>query len=586
MSGASGARKRLGVKIGLLACVVLGAVLRARGLTWQIPMDDEWHGIDFALSHDVWFLFTHFSRAGANSVPWNLYLRGALDTIGWTEVTIVLPSLIAGVGLLWLFPRWIARRFGSVPALVSAAVLAISPFLVFYSRMARAYSVVLFFECFALLALLDWLREARRRHAVVLVVFGALAVWTHAAALASMAGALTAAIVWRALLARREASSSVPSVRQLIIAGIAMLALAGSLWLPALMHPLPSPVHPPARFASSTFTGLLQLWIGSANPFFELASVLTVAGGVVLLARSARGELIVLAATVCAGLVAVLLTRPNLAGTGFVLARYLLPAYLLGSLAVGVAAQAIARAAASSMGRTLRLGAVFASIVFAYVLGPLPRIHGAINSFTKHPAFQASYGEHDPDRALPDPLDDGVSVAVRRSQLQPFYSQLARERGQAPIIEYPFLLGEDVNLLYFPQQLHRRPVLAGYYTSGAQDRDVFGIEVGSSSAQVRVSAGYIVNATMVDHVLGTWARDRRIRFRTVVNILDPVEVARSGAEYLVLHGNLLREFFQIGPARIRSNFVTRIRPELVARYGVPVFENDLITVFRLRERPR
>ena len=57
----------------LVLLLLLGALLRLHGLGGQIPIDDEWHGLDFALTHDLWFLFNHFSRAGANSIPFNLY---------------------------------------------------------------------------------------------------------------------------------------------------------------------------------------------------------------------------------------------------------------------------------------------------------------------------------------------------------------------------------------------------------------------------------------------------------------------------------------------------------------------------------
>jgi hypothetical protein len=269
-----------------------------------------------------------------------------------------------------------------------------------------------------------------------------------------------------------------------------------------------------------------------------------------------------------------------------VLARYLLPGFLLASLAVGVAAQALVRQAATLVGRNLRWGAVFAGIALLYFLGPLPRIHGRVNSFTKHPAFQASYAAQNPERALPDPLDDGTARPVGRAQLQPFYAALGRIPGAAPIIEYPFLLGEDANLCYFAQQSHGRPVLAGYYQSGAGPRDVFGIAVGPRDPDQPLppSPGFIVNAMMVDHVLGRRPADSRVRFRTTVDILDAAAVERSGAELLVLHGNLLREFFGVGPAGAHSDFALGIRRELFARYGMPVFENDLITVLRVSRR--
>ena len=579
--------------LALVACLALGAFLRLHGLRDQIPMDDEWHGLDFALSRDLWFLFTHFSRAGANSVPFNLYLRALLHTFGWTEVSIALPSLLAGLGLLWVFPRWVWRRFGTLSAVVTAALLAISPFLVFYSRVARAYSVVLLFECLALLALCEWLHTARRRHALGLVVFGALAIWTHASAVPALAAAAAAAAGQRWVRSRRATAPLAPSVRQLAAAGLGMLGLAGALWLPALWSPMPGIWHASANFSIQGFAGMCELLSGTAFVPLQIIYGVLALAGIGLAARIARQDLIVLGAAVAGSLLAVLATRPNLSGVAPVLLRYLLPLSLLASLAIGVALETAVRAATSRRSKSLVFATALCLVAALFAFGPLPRLFGATNSFTKHPAFSFDYAKHDPDRARPDPLAPVAEPGLRRSELQPFYAELAREVGDAPVIEYPFILGEDANLMYFAQQVHRRPVLAGYYPSGALDRDVFGIAVGSRSASDSrpSSPGYILSGMMVDHVLGRPERaartkdDVRIRFRTVVDIADPDAVSRSRAQYLILHWNLLREFFQIGPEWGKSWFVARIREQLIARYGVPVFENGVICVFRVKVGP-
>lgn len=567
----------------IFTCMVLGAYLRVRGIAAQIPLDDEWHALDFALARDLGFLFTHFSRAGANSVPFNLYLRVLLNTVGWNETTIVLPSLVAGVALLWVFPQWVRRRIGSEAAMVSAFLLAIAPFLVFYSRTARAYSVLLLLECLALLGLNQWLREARRRHAAALVVFGALAIWTHASALAPMLAAVIVAAVLRARQARQPRIPPMPSARQIVTAGLAMLALAGALWLPALLHPLPSPMHGSAHFSASTFAGLAELWSGNAHWPVQVLWGLVVLAGIGLAVRAAHEEIMVLLAAVAGGLIVVLVIRPNLAGIAGVLARYLLPAFAVLSLAAGIAVQTLLRRLATAAGRCLLVAGTVALLALMYALGPLPRIYGEPNNFTKHPALQFAFAPGDPNRARPDPLEQGAKAGISRDELQSFYLRLAAEGGSSPVIEYPFLLGEDVNLLYFSQQVHRRPVLAGYYRSGARDEDTFGIAVGPRAADgtAHLSPGYITNAMMIDHVLGRVPRGSRVHFRSIVDIQDPAAVRRSGAEYLILHGNILRELFHIGPEGARSTFVERIRDQLVARYGKPVFENDLVTVLRV-----
>jgi hypothetical protein len=86
---------------------------------------------------------------------------------------------------------------------------------------------------------------------------------------------------------------------------------------------------------------------------------------------------------------------------------------------------------------------------------------------------------------------------------------------------------------------------------------------------------------MVDHVLGRPENDSRIQLHTVVDIADPAAVSKSRAQYLILHWNLLWEFFHIGPEWGKSWFVGRIREQLVARYGAPVVDNAVICVFRV-----
>jgi hypothetical protein len=567
-------------------CVLVGAFLRVRGISWQIPIDDEWHGLDFALTRDAWFLLTHFSRAGANSVAFNVCLRGLLVTLGWSEITIVLPSLLAGVALLWFFPSWIRRRFGAEAAVVSAALLAIAPFLIAYSRTARVYSALLLFECLALVALAEWLRTAERRHAVVWVGFGALSIWSHLTALPLLFAAVATAAARRAWLHRKGATPEGPRARDLLVASAIMLALAGALWLPPLLHALPSPVHGAAHFSVSTFVGLTPLLCGTARLPVQIVVGLVALLGMGLAARAAREEMLLFAAALAGVLLVVVATRTNSAGYSGVLARYLLPLFPLVSLAIGVAAQTALRRARTARRRCLCWGAVAALLAALYAAGPLPRIYAATNSFSKHPALQFDYAEHDPDSARPDPLEDGAMPGLHRSQLQPFYARLASEGGSAPVIEYPFLLGRNLNLFYFAQQVHHRPVFAGYYHSGVQDEDRYGFALGPRRTvpAEHLSPGYIMDNMTIDHVFGRGQRNVRIRFRTVVDILDEAAVKRSRAEYLILHGNILQEFFHWGPERTRGYFVGRILAQLAARYGAPVFDNDFITVFRLSGR--
>jgi hypothetical protein len=387
----------------LVGSLLLGAFLRVWGLGGQIPLDDEWHGLDFALTHDFWFLLTHFSRAGANSIPFNLYLRALLGSFGWTEWSLALPSLLAGLGLLWVFPRWVGRRFGPGAAVVSAALLAMAPFLVFYSRVARAYSAVLFFECLALVALCEWMQTARRRHAVGFVIFGALAIWGHASALPSLLTAVAAGASHRWLRSRGAAAPCVPRVWHVVGAGLGMLGLAGALWLPALWTPMPVMWLSPAHFSGRTFLGARALISGTDALSLQVAYFVLALAGVGLAARRLPQDLTVWAAAVGGGLLAVLVARPNSGEVAGVFVRYLMPAFLLASLAIGVAVETALRIASTRIPQRLLLGTALTLLAALLALGPLPRLVGATNSFTKHPAFQFDYADDDPDQARRDP---------------------------------------------------------------------------------------------------------------------------------------------------------------------------------------
>jgi hypothetical protein len=563
----------------LASIAVAGAWLRGHHLAQQIPIDDEWHGLDFALSSDAWFLLTHFSRAGANSVPYNVYLRVLLSSLGWSEVTIVLPSLVGGILLLWVFPSWVWRRFGAVTGIVTATVLAISPFLIFYSRVARAYSAMFLLQTVALVALAEWLRDNRRRDAVAFALSGGVAIWVHATALPALAAAVAVAVLlcWRRR--RTTPGEAGPSARAAVMAGLGTLALAGLLWLPALRSPMPEVFHAPGQPTLRTFSEAWLLVCGTGTSWLAILCLVVALVGVLLALLRHRPETLLFVGAVVGCVLSVLIGRPNASGAAGVLVRYTLPVFVLFSLGLGVAAQTMVDRLAAVRAKALAGVMVAALLGAVLVLGPLPSRYGRVNSFTKHPALGFDVRDCGDDRTRPDPLAATPEQPLRRADLEPFYEDLARTQGQRPIIEYPFLLGEDANLFYFAQQVHRRPVLAGYRHSGATDKDVFGFAVsGAPSAQVRPpSSGFITNAMMVDHVLGR--RPDNPGLHTLVDIDDPKALAQSDAEYLVLHWNLLREFFRVGPQWAKSGFVADARARLVGLYGAPLIDNEVITVF-------
>jgi hypothetical protein len=571
----------------LSAILAVGAWLRLWRLGSQIPFDDEWHAISYVVDHDLGYLLTHFTRLGANSVPHNLYLRLAHQTIGLSEWSIAFPSLLCGLLLLWFFPRWVWERCGASAGVVSGVMLALSPFLIFYSRFARPYAPLLLVEFLAVTSLLGWAATGRKRQRALAVGFGALAMWIHVTAIPPLFAAWTAACLLQRRAHRRQASAG-PSPGKLLTAGLVMLAAAFLLMLPSLLragNPSPDATEP---FTLHTADALSQLLLGSSQlgPRLLLASATSF--GLWLAARKLPAELAVLGAAALAAVVTVLVAHPNQSEIGAIFARYALPIFWLPALALGVAAQWFAgRIPATGLWRWTAAAAGLGLTLALCLAGPLPYVYVEPASFTKHPAFQYEYPDFDAAASLPDPVMDKYP-RLARAELHPFYARVARAGGQAPIIEYPFLIGENVNRLYLAQMLHRRPVLAGYYASGTTRFDLFGLALGEPLDRRSREAlpGYMMGEMTVDQALGHLVSRAKIRFRTVIDIADLDALRGSGAEYLVLHWNPAREFLflevdsRLGASRGR--YVADIRDRLRAELGRPIVDDERITVFALR----
>jgi hypothetical protein len=127
-------------RLGFLAVFLLGALLRLWNLGPQVMSDDELHAVRTALGNPVSRILVTYQRVD-NTIPLTAFYRLLLDGgMKLNETVVRLPAVISGLLLLALAPLWVARRLGWGTALVFAGLLAISPGLVFYSRIARSYS--------------------------------------------------------------------------------------------------------------------------------------------------------------------------------------------------------------------------------------------------------------------------------------------------------------------------------------------------------------------------------------------------------------------------------------------------------------
>jgi len=162
----------------LLVLIFIAAVLRL----YALDLSPLW--LDEALTYrwslhpfsEYWGLI---STGGEVSPPLFYWMEYAMLSFGHTEITLRLLPAVFGIltvpVVYYLGSYAVDRNAG----LLAAALIAFSPFHLFYSQEARMYSLMLFFLACALLFFFRAVKEEDVRWWLVFGLFSGLAFWTH-----------------------------------------------------------------------------------------------------------------------------------------------------------------------------------------------------------------------------------------------------------------------------------------------------------------------------------------------------------------------------------------------------------------------
>ena len=578
------------VSVALLA----GGFLRLRNLDAQFLLDDEWHSLMLAVRHDLGWIATHFAFA-ANSIPFNLYARATLMTTGWSEWILRLPSIAAGLGLLWCMYRFrrSTRPADEVP--LAVALLAVSPLAIYYSRIIRPYGLHLLLSFLITVEAYQWAKTGRIRRAWWFGVLSALALWVHQVALFPvLAGWLL--VWWGPALSEWKTPSVWSWLRSLAGAGKTDSARSGDSFPQRWGAPFQALAAAAAAAVVLLFPPLLRSGEGFAEAYAskEMYNLETLAGFASLMAGSANVAVIALFwGLVLVGLVrewrmdrtwfwlvglslvvhfaALAALRPPYLGQPIVLVRYtldLLPVLLL-CAADGVA---WGLAALGPLGRRSGGVALQASLVVALVaFGPLPNTLRQGGNFEHHATYQEDYGDVPGAPAHKTKLRRLVDLSER--EVSEFYKDLARGTGGA-IVEFPFPLGHDFCIAAYFQRTHGRPVFGGYLGSGDLEE---------------LSSPWISGLHTTGSLMRVLPPGGGVRWSRFVDITDLAALKRSGAEYLTVHLNPLLEPARREPWRDTTR-ICEMEPVFVAavdrelrRLATPVYTDSWMSVYRIAD---
>lgn len=404
-----------------------GVALRLWNLPDQILGGDEIHALRAAVNLPLREILTSYQQTD-NCIPLTALYKVLM---GWgvplSEMAVRLPVLLCGVAALLALPLAFAGRVERRVTVLYAWLLAVSPSLVLYSRIARSYLPIVLFGFGAVAAFEAWWRTRSRRAGVAYVVFAALAVWFHLGAGPFVASPFLFAAGDIAL--HREERWR--KLRDLALLGLGLCAALALFLVPSwgsLARLIQGKRQEQSIAWGELLPDLLRLQAGTARPWLAgLFWVAAIAGLVLLIRRSPR--LGFYTATVAAGHVAGLLVlSPMGLANPVILGRYVLVALPLVLFW------------AATLGQARVLGGLF---VAALALGgPFVEPVYRSSSFAHHNDFVAFLGERASAPSVPA-----------------FYAGL-KDGKDGEVVEFPWHTIWQYNRAFYAyQRVHGRRVI-------------------------------------------------------------------------------------------------------------------------------
>ena len=427
-----------------LSLFVLGiaAWLRFSHFGQQIVLDDEWHALHALMRLNYAELFATFGHAD-HSIPIALWLKWLAEHVGLNEWRMGLPFLVTGMATVVLLPWCLRQHFKRSELLSLAALLAISPLLIYYSHQARPYAFLCLLMPVAIVALWHYRINGGIGSAVGFIFCAVLSAWLHPLMLAWLGWALLVAAGFSIHDGRRGHGWG-GLVRMVAIGGLMLLLATALLVWPVLNDFAALRVKTGTHTVEwQTFWIAWQLFVGSGAHWLGVIALGLAGWGAYRLAHRDRAFVIywLLLSIGSVGMIAA--TDAAWLHHGLVLARYSVPLHIfaLVLLAVGL----VSALQVLTQGRwILTLSALFLAGLYGF--GPLPEIRQTPNAWAKHLYYQFDYRV---ERNLFRLHLDAVGIPQA-------YEKIAAVEGPGRVFEAGWWFESHFNPLVRYQALHRR----------------------------------------------------------------------------------------------------------------------------------
>lgn len=125
---------------------------------------DEAINVSAATSLDYRTLFYNYSLGDFHPPLFHLILKSWSLIFPHSEIFARFPSVIFGVGTIWITYLIAKKLYDEKTALISATLLATAPLHIYYSQEARMYSLAAFFTCLSVYYFISLLKKDNLYH--------------------------------------------------------------------------------------------------------------------------------------------------------------------------------------------------------------------------------------------------------------------------------------------------------------------------------------------------------------------------------------------------------------------------------------
>ena len=217
----------------LLAITIIGAFLRLFQLGAASLWLDEASTLTFA-RETVTQIWGSLSTGTEFNPPLFYWMEHGMLAFGDSEAVLRLIPAILGILTIPVFYLVGEEILDRNTGIIAAALLAFSPFQLYYSQEARAYGPMLFFYSIAFYFFLRLLKSWGRKDALLFGIFSALAFWTHFYAFVPVLALFLFAIALKAKGVLKDLRSGIPlavSIVTFVVLSLPLIVFAVQLFL-------------------------------------------------------------------------------------------------------------------------------------------------------------------------------------------------------------------------------------------------------------------------------------------------------------------------------------------------------------------